>query len=103
MGIEENLDLYMLIFPLCVCVCVCRSSFSEFAQRHARDERFKAVEKMREREQLFSDYLQELKKTAAAASSSTGRGRQRGGDRTAHDHTSSPHLKPTDKVFFPLY
>jgi transcription elongation regulator 1 len=75
-----------------------KSSFSEFAQRHARDERFKAVEKMREREQLFSDYLQELKKTVAA-SSSAGRGRQRGGDRTAHDHTSSsPHLKPTDKV-----
>ena len=73
-----------------------RSSFSEFALRHARDERFKAVEKMREREQLFAEYLQELKKTAAA---SGGRGRQRGGDRSATDHTaSSAHPKPADKV-----
>jgi transcription elongation regulator 1 len=40
----------------------CRSSFNEFASRHGKDERFKAVEKMREREQMFADFLGELKK-----------------------------------------
>ena len=39
-----------------------RSSFSEFAARHGKDEKFKGVEKMREREQMFTDYLGELKK-----------------------------------------
>lgn len=41
-----------------------RSSFSEFAARHGKDERFKAVEKMREREQMFTDFLGELKKAS---------------------------------------
>ena len=31
-----------------------RSSFSEFAFKYSKDERFKSVEKMREREQLFT-------------------------------------------------
>ena len=39
-----------------------RSSFSDFASRYGKDERFKAVEKMREREQLFAEFLTELKK-----------------------------------------
>ena len=50
---------------LCViadCAHPPRSSFSEFAARHGKDERFKAVEKMREREQMFTDFLGELKK-----------------------------------------
>lgn len=37
-------------------------SFSEFSSRYARDERFKAIEKMKEREQLFNDYLNDLRK-----------------------------------------
>ena len=41
-----------------------RSSFSEFAFKYSKDERFKSVEKMREREQLFTDYLTELKKVS---------------------------------------
>ena len=73
---------------MCVCVCVFRSSFSEFAQRHAKDERFKGVEKMREREQLFTEYLQELKKTVSVA---------RGKHKTTEQHSSSAHTKP-DKV-----
>jgi len=40
----------------------CRSSFSDFAQKHGRDERFKNVEKMRERESLFNEYLLEVRK-----------------------------------------
>ena len=61
-----------------------RSSFSEFALRYGKDERFKVVEKMREREQLFSDYLQELKKS----------GKQKGEGST---HSSVSRSRP-DKV-----
>jgi len=32
--------------------------------RFGKDERFKAMEKMRDREQLFSEYLAELKKAS---------------------------------------
>lgn len=42
-----------------------RSTFSEFASKFGKDERFKAVEKMREREQLFSEFLGELKKVGS--------------------------------------
>ena len=41
-----------------------RSTFSEFAAKFSKDERFRALEKMREREQLFNEYLVEMKKTA---------------------------------------
>lgn len=39
-----------------------RSSFSDFAQKHGKDERFKNVEKMRERESLFNEYLLDVRK-----------------------------------------
>ena len=39
-----------------------RSSFSEFAAKYAKDERFKGIEKMREREALFSDYCSDLRR-----------------------------------------
>ena len=39
-----------------------RSSFSEFASKYGRDERFKSIEKMKEREQLFTEHLAELRK-----------------------------------------
>ena len=38
-------------------------TFSEFARLYGRDERFKAVDKKREREVMFADYLTELKKS----------------------------------------
>lgn len=63
-----------------------RYSFSEFAQRFGRDERFKAVEKMREREQLFSDYLQELKRAGKHRENADG-----------SSHSSSSRSK-SDKV-----
>ena len=37
-------------------------SFSEFAARYAKDERFKAIEKTKDRESLFNDYLSDLRK-----------------------------------------
>jgi transcription elongation regulator 1 len=37
-------------------------AFSEFSAHHARDERFKAIEKMKDRESMFNDYLSDLRK-----------------------------------------
>merc|ERR1711872_126817 len=38
------------------------SSWSEFSREQAKDERFKAIEKSRDREAHFNDYVSELKK-----------------------------------------
>lgn len=38
-----------------------RSSFNDFTAKYGKDERFKGVDKMRDREQIFSDYLIELR------------------------------------------
>ena len=40
----------------------CRSSFSDFAAKYGKDERFKGIEKMREREGLFSDHVSDLRR-----------------------------------------
>ncbi|KAG5681050.1 hypothetical protein PVAND_010516 [Polypedilum vanderplanki] len=39
-----------------------RSSFSDFCSRYSRDERYKGIEKMRERENLFNDFLSDLRR-----------------------------------------
>lgn len=39
-----------------------RSSFSDFCQRYSRDERYKGIEKLRDRESIFNEYLVELRK-----------------------------------------
>lgn len=39
-----------------------KSSFSDFASKYAKEERFKGIEKMREREALFSDYVSDLRR-----------------------------------------
>ncbi|RWS06816.1 hypothetical protein B4U79_04823 [Dinothrombium tinctorium] len=39
-----------------------KSTFGEFTQKYSRDERFKSIEKMRDREGLFNDYISELRK-----------------------------------------
>lgn len=39
-----------------------KSTFSDFAQRYGKDERFKMIEKMRERESIFNDYIQDLRR-----------------------------------------
>jgi transcription elongation regulator 1 len=38
-----------------------RTTFSEISSRHSKDERFRAVEKIRDREAWFHEYVQELK------------------------------------------
>lgn len=39
-----------------------RSSFSDFAQKHGKDDRFKGIEKMRDREGLFNEYILEVRR-----------------------------------------
>lgn len=39
-----------------------RSSFSDFAQKHGKDERFKGIEKMRDRESLFNEFILEVRR-----------------------------------------
>jgi transcription elongation regulator 1 len=37
-------------------------SYNEFSQKFSRDERFRTVEKSRDRESYFSEFISELKK-----------------------------------------
>ena len=62
-GQKPSCEVHLLINK-CLFAYIHRSSFSEFAFKYGKDERFKSVEKMREREQLFTDYLAELKKVS---------------------------------------
>lgn len=41
---------------------VCRSTFSDFAHRYGKDERFRGVEKTRERESLFNEFIVEVRR-----------------------------------------
>lgn len=39
-----------------------RATFSEFAAKHAKDSRFKAIEKMKDREALFNEFVAAARK-----------------------------------------
>ena len=39
-----------------------RTTYSEFANKYSKDDRFKGIEKSRERESLFNEYMLEVKK-----------------------------------------
>lgn len=39
-----------------------RTSFNEFCLHNSKDERFKKIEKMRERENFFNDYIAEIRR-----------------------------------------
>lgn len=39
-----------------------RSSFSEFSQRNAKEEHYRAIEKVRERESLFNEFIVEVRR-----------------------------------------
>lgn len=41
---------------------MCRSSFSDFAQKNGKEERFKGIEKMRERESLFNEFIVDVRR-----------------------------------------
>ena len=46
-----------------------RSTFSEFAQKYGKESRFKSIDKMREREGLFNEYMLQVRKHAKEAAS----------------------------------
>lgn len=39
-----------------------RTTFSEFASKHAKDHRFKAIDKMKDREAMFSEFMTAYRK-----------------------------------------
>lgn len=51
----------LVLFDCNPSVCS-RSSFSDFAQKYGKDDRFKNIDKMRERESLFNEYLLDVRK-----------------------------------------
>lgn len=51
-------------------LCV-RMSFSEFAARYGRDERFKAIDKMRDRELLFNEVATDMRRRDTGNDSAT--------------------------------
>lgn len=51
----------LFLGQLRVFVCF-RTTFSEFASKHAKDQRFKAIDKMKDREAIFIEFMTSLKK-----------------------------------------
>lgn len=49
-----------------------RTTFSEFAAKHARDSRFKAIDKMKDREALFAEFMTSLRKKEKESSKNRG-------------------------------
>ncbi|KAI8427216.1 hypothetical protein MSG28_014814 [Choristoneura fumiferana] len=43
-------------------LCVDRSSFNDFSTKHGRDERFKGIEKARDRQTYFNEHIAEVRK-----------------------------------------
>lgn len=39
-----------------------KTSFHEFAHKNSKDERFRAIDKQKDRENLFNDYISELRR-----------------------------------------
>lgn len=57
----ESRDFYNSIFTTLIFILL-RSTFTSFSTKWAKDSRFKAVEKMKDREAYFKDYIEELYK-----------------------------------------
>ncbi|XP_036404133.1 transcription elongation regulator 1-like isoform X2 [Megalops cyprinoides] len=49
-----------------------RTTFSEFASKHSKDSRFKAIEKMKDREAIFTEFMNALRKKEKEDSKSRG-------------------------------
>ena len=61
---------------------LCRTTFSEFALKHGRDPRFKTIEKMKDREAIFVEFITAMRKREKEDSKSRG------------EKVSFTHLKP---------
>ena len=68
---------------LSVSWCICRSTFTEFSSKFGKNERFKAVDRLKEREALFNEYITELKKSKKDAEKAV---------KHKEDKVSSSHL-----------
>ena len=44
------------------CNLSAKVTYSEFAHKHGKEDRFKGIEKSRERESLFNDFMTDIKK-----------------------------------------
>lgn len=49
-----------------------RTTFSEFAMKHGRDQRFKNIDKMKDREAIFVEFMTAMKKREKEDSKSRG-------------------------------
>lgn len=56
--------MIIIIFP--------RTTFSEFAVKHGRDPRFKTIEKMKDREAIFIEFITAMRKREKEDSKSKG-------------------------------
>ena len=54
--------LYVFMPNDCVVRLPSRASFSDFAGKYSKEERFKGIEKMREREAVFNDFVSEVRR-----------------------------------------
>ena len=68
-----------------------KSSFTAFCQKYAKDERFRAIEKMRDREDAFRRFLEELKGKAKKDSETGSNGKKR--SETDKDDLDKPSKK----------
>lgn len=51
-----------VIIELTTMIFCLRSSYTEFSSKHGRDDRFKAIEKPRDRETYFNEFIAEVRK-----------------------------------------
>ena len=56
------MNKYAHCLGLIPCVFHFRSTFPEFSSKNSKDERFKAVEKLRDRETYFQDFIADIRK-----------------------------------------
>lgn len=54
--------ILLKVHPLTSFAVTFRSSFGDFAQKFGKEERFRNIEKIRERESLFNEYLIEVRR-----------------------------------------
>ena len=49
-------------YSIAVCLLCVRSTFADFCHRHGKDDRFRGMEKSRERESLFNEFIIEVRR-----------------------------------------
>ena len=86
-----------------------KSTFTEFCSKFSKEDRFKNIEKMRERESLFDEYLldvrrKEKEEKQAKREQVCGVTGIRGhGNKWGQSHSNSERIRRTNNVHVPLY